>query len=77
MPDEVFLYTWSSISFCARAKALLDESGIAWREQQLDGNRALRDRLAKAFGKATMPYVMLDGEPLGGLPELESWLAEP
>ena len=69
------LYTWSSCSFCARARALLDEHGVAYVEHPLDGDRGLAERLARTFGKRTMPYVLLDGEPLGGLAELEELAA--
>ncbi len=72
---EALLYTWSSCSFCARAKELLDRHGVAWTEQVLDGDRRKAERLARVFGQATMPYVMLDGEPVGGLRELEELAA--
>lgn len=68
---QAILYTWSSCSFCARAKALLDAHGIPWTEHVLDGDRAQVERLARTFGRRTMPYVLLDGEPIGGLAELE------
>lgn len=69
------LYTWSSCGFCARAKALLDAHGVSWEERVLDGDRGRAEQLARAFGLATMPYVLLDGELVGGLAELEA-LAE-
>lgn len=72
---QALLYTWSSCSFCARAKALLDRHGVAWTEQVLDGDRARARQLARTFGQATMPYVLLDGEPIGGLRELEELAA--
>jgi glutaredoxin 3 len=68
---HLLLYTWSSCSFCARAKALLAERGLAFDERALEGDRALAARLEGLFGRATMPYVLVDGEPLGGLLELE------
>jgi glutaredoxin len=73
---HVLLYTWSTCSFCARAKALLGQHGIAYVERALDGDRAQARRLARLFGSPTMPYVLIDGEPLGGLAELERWVAE-
>ena len=72
---DVLLYTWSTCSFCARAKALLEARGIPWREHVLDGDRALADRLARRFGRAAMPYAMIDGDLIGGLEELEAFLA--
>ncbi len=72
---HVLLYTWSSCSFCQRARELLARHGVAFEERPLDGDRALRERLAARFPRPAMPLVLLDGEPLGGLPELEAWLA--
>ena len=68
---HVLLYTYSTCSFCGRAKKLLVEHGVRFDERVLDGDRATLARLAKLFGKATMPYIMIDGEPIGGLSELE------
>ena len=68
--------TWSTCSFCARAKELLGQHGIAYVERALDGDREQAQRLAQLFGSPTMPYVLLDGEPLGGLAELERWVRD-
>lgn len=68
---QLLLYTWSSCSFCARAKALLDEHGLDYDERPLDGDRKTSRRLTALFGRPVMPFVLLDGEPLGGLAELE------
>lgn len=68
---HVLLYTYSTCSFCARARALLERNGVPYDERVLDGDRSTLQRLAKLFGAATMPYVMIDGEVLGGLAELE------
>lgn len=72
---HVVLYTWSSCAHCARAKELLALHGVPFDERVLDGDRALQARLARRFGRATMPYVLVDGEPLGGLAELRALLA--
>lgn len=51
---------------------MLDRRGIAWEERVLDGDRALSARLEKLFGgRSVMPFVLIDGEPVGGLTELE------
>ena len=73
---HVVLYTYSTCSFCARAKALLDEHGVRFDERSLDGDRKTIARLEGLFGQRTMPYVMIDGEPIGGLKELERLAAE-
>ena len=69
---EVLLYTWSSCSFCKRAKEILDRHGVSWTEKVMDGDRAMAERLAKTFGRATMPSILLDGELVGGLEDLEA-----
>lgn len=73
---HVVLYTYASCSFCARAKELLAARGVPYDERPVDGDRATLARLERLFGRATMPYVLVDGDPLGGLPELERLLAE-
>jgi glutaredoxin 3 len=71
---QLILYTWSTCSFCARAKALLEERGIEYLERPIDGDRVTSKRLATLFGRHVMPFVLLDGEPLGGVEELEALL---
>ena len=65
------LYTWSSCSFCARAKALLERHGVPYVEEALDGNRDRLRRLQARFGARTVPLILLDGEPVAGLAALE------
>ena len=72
---HVLLYTTRSCSFCERARVLLRDHGVEFDERPIDGDRARRDQLARTFGGATMPYVLVDGEPLGGLAELEALAA--
>ncbi|HEX6886129.1 MAG TPA: glutaredoxin [Planctomycetota bacterium] len=68
---RAILYTWSKCSFCARARRLLEERGIAFREVVLDERKDELRRLQESFGARTMPLVLLDGEPLAGLEALE------
>ena len=72
---EALLYTWSSCSFCQRAKEILERHGVPYTERVMDGNRKLASQLAKSFGQTTMPYILLDGDPIGGLSELEELAA--
>lgn len=67
---RAILYSWSSCSFCAQAKALLEARSVTYREVLLDGKQEERRRLQELFGARTMPLVLLDGEPLAGLDAL-------
>ena len=68
---RALLYTWSHCSFCARAREILERHGIEYREEVLDGRKAELRRLQRLFGKRTVPLLVLDGERVGGLEELE------
>ncbi|HVS19170.1 MAG TPA: glutaredoxin domain-containing protein [Planctomycetota bacterium] len=74
---EVVLYTWSACGHCERARDLLAARGVAYREQPLDGDVALRRDLARRLGRADMPFALVDGELVGGVAELERHLAGP
>ena len=69
---RAIVYTWSSCSFCRRAKELLERAGIAYREVVLDGKKDELRRLQDVFGARTMPLVLLDGERIAGLEALEA-----
>jgi glutaredoxin 3 len=71
---RAIVYTWSSCSFCRRAKELLEQSGITYREVLLDGKKDELRALQEAFGVRTLPLVLLDGERLAGLAALEAAL---
>jgi len=73
---RAIVYTWSSCSFCRRAKELLEHAGIAYREVLLDGKKDELRALQEAFGVRTLPLVLLDGERLAGLAALEAALRE-
>ncbi|NOT29936.1 MAG: glutaredoxin [Planctomycetes bacterium] len=71
---RAIVYTWSSCSFCTRAKELLERAGIPYREVVLDGKKDELRRLQEVFGARTMPLVLLDGERVAGLEALEQAL---
>ena len=71
----LLLYTRSTCSFCERAKALLEAHGVPFTEHSLDDDRALAAKLQARLGRPAMPYVMIDGELVGGLAELEELAA--
>lgn len=75
---RAILYSWSSCSFCRRAKEMLEHAGIAHREVVLDGKKDELRRLQEVFGARTLPLVLLDGERIAGLEALARALgAEP
>ena len=73
LPHNVTVFSRPGCPFCARAKDLLQESGIEYEELVL--NRDYTDRTLRAVANATSyPQVFIDGEHIGGSDDLEKWL---
>jgi glutaredoxin 3 len=68
--SRIQIYTTRWCGYCVRAKALLDDKGIAYEEISLDGDPAFRARLQELTGGWTVPQILLDGTPVGGYTEL-------
>ena len=64
------MYTTAWCGFCDRAKALLEEHGLAYEEIRVDDDPSFRDRLLELTGRWTVPQILIDGRPVGGYVEL-------
>lgn len=74
-PADVTLFTRSGCEFCARAKGMLKDAGIAFEELLL--NRDYTDRTLRAVAaKNTFPQIFINGKHIGGADELTAWLAK-
>ncbi len=49
---------------------LLDSRGLEYEEISLDDEPRFRERLYELTGGATVPQILIDGEPIGGYNEL-------
>ena len=67
---RVELYTTRWCGYCVRAKALLEDRGIAYEEISLDDDPAFRQRVFDLSGRWTVPQILIDGQPIGGYAEL-------
>ena len=68
--SRIRVYTTRWCAYCVRAKALLDDRGIAYEEVSLDHEPAFRQKLFDLSGSWTVPQVLIDGRPIGGYTEL-------
>jgi glutaredoxin 3 len=68
--SEVIVYTTTYCGYCYRAKHLLQQLGIAFREVDVTRDRDGRRALAQASGRWTVPQIFIGGEPIGGYQEL-------
>jgi len=72
-PDEIAMISRPGCPFCAKAKAALDEAGIAYVDialPPLERARALR----ALTGAQTVPQVFVNGKLVGDSDALEEWL---
>ena len=69
-PSDVLLLGREGCSHCARARALLEEHGLAYDEV-----RATPRNLRAATGKSTTPQIFIDGKYIGGADELAAHLS--
>src|SRR2546423_8724052 len=67
---RVQMYTTAWCGYCVRAKALLDGKGIEYDEINLDDDPRFRQKLLELTGGWTVPQILVDGEPIGGVTEL-------
>jgi glutaredoxin 3 len=67
----ITIYTKSWCPYCAAAKDLLDEKGVAYTEIDIERQPDKRaEMIQKAGGRATVPQIFIDGRHVGGCDDL-------
>jgi len=74
-PGSAFLLARHGCAHCARAKALLGESGIHFEAIHL-GEGVTMQGVKAASGASTVPQVFIDGRLIGGADQLAAYLLE-
>ncbi|MBM3598759.1 MAG: glutaredoxin 3 [Alphaproteobacteria bacterium] len=70
MPD-VEIYASQFCPYCYRAKKLLSEKGVDFREYDVDVDSHLRaDMRKRAGGRNSVPQIFIDGRHIGGCDDL-------
>ena len=68
---EIEIYTTPLCAFCWRAKRLLQQKGLAFREVDLwQEPERRREMIERAAGRTTVPQLFIDGRGIGGSDEL-------
>lgn len=67
---RVVLYTTDWCGFCVRAKVLLEQRGITFREVSLEDDSSFRETVYELGRQWTVPLIVIDGDPIGGYQEL-------
>ena len=70
---EVDIYTTMWCPYCARAKALLEKKGVAYREISLDEEPGRRTEMVqRSHGGRTVPQIFINGEHVGGSDDIHA-----
>lgn len=67
---EITLYSAGYCGFCRRAKALLSEKGVSWKEIEVDHDPALRLEMVERSGQRTVPQIWIGEQHIGGFDDL-------
>lgn len=71
-PDHpaVIMYTRALCGYCAAARTLLEEKGIAYEEINVTLNAKRRREMVERSGGQTVPQIFIDGRCIGGYDEM-------
>ena len=73
-PEPITIFTKPGCPFCAKAKAMLEDAGLAFEEISL--GKGVTSRSLRAVADEGMaPQVFSGGKKMGGTEALEAWLA--
>ncbi|HEY3595848.1 MAG TPA: glutaredoxin domain-containing protein [Polyangiaceae bacterium] len=70
MAPDVVVYTAPFCFYCVRAKQLLTERGISFRELDVRAVEGGRRALSAQSGRTSVPQIFVDGDFIGGYYEL-------
>jgi glutaredoxin 1 len=72
----VEVYSKDGCSYCVRAKQLLTNKKISYKEYKLGEDGIDRAFIQEKVGKpiSTVPQIFIDGNHIGGYTELEKYL---
>lgn len=68
--SKIVIYTNGWCPFCARAKRLLDEQELHYREVSIDQEPGRRAEMIERSGRVTVPQIFIDGSHIGGSDDL-------
>ena len=70
---KVEIYTTALCGYCARAKALLTQKGVAFAEYAVDAEPGrLDEMLERSGGRRTVPQIFIDDKGIGGADDLRA-----
>jgi len=70
MSPDVYMYTTRFCPFCERAKQVLSDKAVPFRDIPVDGNPELRREMQSKAGSRSVPQIWINDQHIGGCREL-------
>ncbi len=68
--SNIVIYTTRFCPFCIRAKHLLKNKGLEYKEIPVDNNNKLRREMTKKAGRTSVPQIWIGDRHVGGCDDL-------
>lgn len=72
MSHSVVMYTTGWCPYCARARRLLQEKGVPFREIDLEAHPEARAEMMRRSGRGTVPQIFIGETHVGGCDDLHA-----
>lgn len=69
---KVTIYTRIACGYCASAKRLLQQKGVAYEEQDASFSPELRQEMIRRSGRSTFPQIFIGDLHIGGADDLHA-----
>jgi glutaredoxin 3 len=70
MSTGVTLYTTRFCPYCIRARDLLDDKGVVYKDIAVDNDPRLRGEMTARSGRTTVPQIWVGEQHIGGCDDL-------
>jgi glutaredoxin 3 len=70
MSTHITIYTTRFCPYCIRARFLLENKGVAYRDIGVDARPELRREMMERSGRHTVPQIWIGGQHVGGYEDL-------
>lgn len=69
--SQVTIYTKAYCPYCVRAKSVLDNKGVIYKEIRIDDQPELRPQMIeRAGGRTTVPQIFIGEQHIGGCDDM-------
>ena len=67
---NVEIYTSKVCPYCVRAKKMLNDRDIPYKEIKIDSAQLMEEMLTRSGGRKTVPQIFIDDKHIGGSDDL-------